>query len=245
MNKKPALILSFLITLLIANTFYFFSLQKSDSNRQTLVIGRIIDGDTLESDTGEVLRLANINAPEKNTPHAKLSKAFLAQLENTTVEVEFLGVDKYGRSLARVYSPEYINLQLVSAGLSSKFLVDEKELKQFASAEKEAINNGWGMWKHSIYYNCLTVEIFPQEEKVRLVNRCNLADSDLHLKDESRKTYYFNSSFTNIWLRSGNGKNNDTDLFWGSAVEIWNNDRDSIYIFDKDENLVYYRSYGY
>ena len=61
------------------------------------------------------------------------------RLIQETIEMEITGKDIYNRYLSRIYTPEYLNLKLVSLGLASKFLVQDSELKLFANAEKEAI----------------------------------------------------------------------------------------------------------
>jgi len=225
--------------------FYFFSLLFESERTELIVLGRVIDGDTFESKDGRTFRLANINAPEKNTPGAGLSKAFLEEFQNQTLEIENLGADKYDRHLARVYSQEYINLKLVSEGLASKFLVDSSELQVFARAEREAVQEGKGIWTHSPHLGCIKSNINEKEEVIRLINKCNISTARWYLKDESRKIYYFNATFLDIRLHSGKGKENVTDLFWQNSAGVWNNDRDSAYIFDEEGRIVHYDSYGY
>jgi micrococcal nuclease len=66
------------------------------------------------------------------------------------------------------------------------------------------------------------------------------------IKDESRKTYTFgNRSLGEIKINSLPGTDNSTDIYWNSEINIWNNDRDSLYLFDSEGNIVHYESYGY
>jgi endonuclease YncB( thermonuclease family) len=153
MERRSALLLSFLLTALLAFNFHFFS--NTPSQLETVVITRIIDGDTIELEDSRIVRLANINAPEKHIPNSHLSTEYLQQFLNSTVQLEQMGLGMYGRTLGRIYAPEYINLELVDLGLASKFLVENSELKAFSAAEKKAAKEEKGIWKKSPYANCL------------------------------------------------------------------------------------------
>ena len=80
---------------------------------------------------------------------------------------------------------------------------------------------------------------------IEIINLCKEANIlGWKLKDESRKVYTFqNITLGRISLHSGSEAHSGS-LFWTSQ-EVWNNDRDTIYIFDKDGKLVYHESYGY
>src|SRR3989344_1114457 len=244
MKRKGALFISLLVTILI---FVNLSIiNHLSSNVESVRIDRVIDGDTLELEDGRRIRLLNINAPEKDSLTHELSLNFLKSL-NSSINLEVTGTDKYGRTLGRVYSPEYVNLELVANGLASKFLVDSSELKDFASAEKKAIKEGKGIWSLSPYSNCFEVSINKEEEFVILDNNCpSLKVKDWALKDESRKTYKFNDiKITKVILYTKKGNDNSTDIFWNSDTNIWNNDRDSLYLFDNKGGLASYETYGY
>ena len=244
MDKKYAFVLSILLTLIIFSNFFIFSAKENQ--RESVIVSRVIDWDTLETENGYTIRLLNVNSPEKGTFHAQLSKDYLKSFENKTIEIEIQGTDKYKRILARLYAPDYVNLELVSQGLASKFLVDESELKTFAQAEEKAVQNSKGMWNKSLYYGCFSSDINKYQEFVILENHCE--DTNMKgwvLKDESRKSYIFSSSFKSVILYSGLGEDNSTDLFIGSKTDIWNNDRDTLYLFDSGGNIVYHEAYGY
>ena len=244
MKRKGALFISLLVTILI---FVNLSIiNHLSSNVESVRIDRVIDGDTLELEDGRRIRLLNINAPEKDSPAHVLSLNFLKSL-NSSINLEVTGTDKYGRALGRVYSAEYVNLQLIEQGLASKFLVDSSELKDFASAEKKAIKEGKGIWPPSPYSNCFKATIDKEQEFVVLDNNCpSLKVKDWTLKDESRKTYKFNDiKITKVILYTKKGNDNSTDIFWNSDTNIWNNDRDSLYLFDNKGGLASYETYGY
>ena len=246
MDKKFAFLFAISITLIIAINVSLFSTQLSPQ-REKAVISRIIDGDTLELKDARRIRLLNINTPEKNIPGSELATKFMKNYENKEIELEITGPDKYNRLLARIYTPEYLNLKLVEEGLAVKFLVDKNEEKIFAKAEKSAINSQLGIWKKSKYYNCLESLIDSKDEIVTLSNNCNNINiGSWIVKDESRKLYRFNSiELGKVILHSAYGEDNGENIFWNSKTDIWNNDKDTLYLFDKDWQIVHVHSYGY
>lgn len=246
MDKKPAFLIALIITALIANNYFLISAINEKTNLETATISRIIDGDTIQLEDGRIIRLLNINAPEKKTPHYNLSINHISSLINKQVQLEITEQDKYQRNLARVYTPNYLNLQLVQLGLASKFLVEKSEIKAFAKAEQQAISNNKGIWKPSKHQNCLTTQIFQKQEIITITNNCQMSLINWTLKDESRKIFTFTFNPQNKFnLHSTLGQSNSTDLFWQSKTNIWNNDLDSLYVFDDTGALAHYDTYGY
>jgi hypothetical protein len=208
-------------------------------------VERVIDGDTFKTTDGRTIRLLNINAPEKNSLLSQEATAFMKQYEGKNVELESTGVDKYQRTIARIYGPDYLNLKLVQEGLASIFLVHEDELNTFAQAEREAVKQQKGIWHHSSFFGCIELSIDPQEEKVRLSCSCpTQIITNWYIKDESRKTYKFQGLCRSIVLASGEGTDTSAELFW-HAGNVWNNDRDTAYLFSDKDELVAHVSYGY
>ena len=246
MDKKYAFLIALAITILIAINHYLFSIELSPE-REIAKLSRVIDGDTIELEDGRKIRLLNINTPEKNQPNSELAINFLKNYENSSIELEIVGADKYNRALARIYVPEYLNLELVKNGMASKFLVEDEETDVFAEAEEEAIKSSLGIWQKSQYYNCLKSRIDEINEKIIMANNCNnLNITAWTLKDESTKKYQFKDiQIGEITLHTGKGEDNSTDIFWNSDSRIWNNDRDTLYLFDKEWKIVHYNSYGY
>ncbi|MBI5803845.1 thermonuclease family protein [Candidatus Pacearchaeota archaeon] len=238
--------MSVFITILTASNVYLFS-NIGESGRERVAVERVIDGDTFVTDEGATVRMLNINTPEKNVKGYEEAKEFLAKFENKSLELEILGEEKYGRSLARVYSPEYINLKIVELGLATKFLVDESEKEIFAEAEREAIENGLGIWEHSRFFGCFYSEIDPEEEVVLIKSSCGEINfKDWVVKDESRKEYKFRDIiFDEVNLNTESGEDERNNLFWGSSQNVWNNNRDSFYLFDSERRIAHYEFYGY
>ncbi len=246
MKPKHAIILSLLLSALIANIYFIIHLPNQQL--ETAIIARVIDGDTFKTINGETIRLLNINAPEKDTPQSILATAFLKEYENKSLELQITGREKYGRLLARIYSQDkkYLNLELVKKGYASKFLVSQDELKAFDSAEESAIQQGKGIWEPSPFQGCFFVTIEPKKEYLILKNSCQpMSIEGWMLKDESRKQYKFKGTLNDtLLLYSGQGNDTQNKMFW-NAGNVWNDDRDSMYLFDSSGKLVLAKSYGY
>ena len=180
-----------------------------------------------------------------NKGHPEITREIFLNIPHTLRNTFRIYIDK--RTLGRIYVPEYVNLDIVKLGFASKFLVDEEELDEFNKAERDAIENSRGIWRKSDYYGCFKTEIDKKAEKVVIESRCGEMNiGNWQLKDESRKIYSFkNVSFFKIILHSTSGADNKTDIFWGSEQNVWNNDRDSLYLFDRVGGLSHYESYGY
>ncbi|MAG24194.1 hypothetical protein CMI47_01315 [Candidatus Pacearchaeota archaeon] len=247
MKPKHAAILAFLLTGLIASNIYLFSIINQDETRESVIVARVIDGDTFQLEDGRKIRLTNINAPEKSQANHELSLNYLKQFLNKSIQIEITETDRYGRTLANVYTPDYLNLNLVSLGFASKFLVQDSEISNFAKAEAQAISTGLGIWTHSNHYDCLTSQIDKYEEFVILTNDCQeISFQEWILKDESTKIFKFPEiQFTQLTLHTSKGTNTETDLYWNQNQNRWNNDRDTLYIFDSQGNLAHHNSYGY
>lgn len=247
MERKYALIISVILTIIIASDFYMLKYLAQDDNRESAVLSRVIDGDTIELDDGRVVRLLNINSPEKGQSGSDLSKNFLKSFENQSIELDIVGTDKYMRQLARLYANDYLNLEIVKKGFASKFLVDSSELKLFDGAETNAIKKSLGIWTKSNFFGCFQSKIDQKKEIVELTSLCGEINlSGWQIKDESRKIYLLNITIKKkLNLHTALGKDNETDIYWNSNQDIWNNDRDSFYLFDSGNKIAHQQTYGY
>lgn len=242
MNRGQALLCSLVLT---AGFAFVYGKFVDVNDRQTVVVARILDGDTLQLQDGRTVRLLNINAPEKKTFAAERGTELLGQSINKSVEIEITGTEKYGRYLGRLYVPEYANLELVKRGFASVFLVDSSEKNEFYDAQQKAQLNGEGMWEHSPDYGCVESTIDRKEEFIVLDVLCETNVRGWAIKDESTKTYTIKKELSKKFtLHSGSGVDNVTDLFWNKG-DVWNNDRDTLIIRDANGGLVHVKSYGY
>lgn len=115
-------------------------------------VERVIDGDTLVLATGEVIRLADIDAPEDDQPFGEASRARLEELiGGTSVEVRRHGTDRYDRTLATVWAGSElcnkrcdVGYQLVRQGLAWRWV--DSSVAVLWSAERKARLGKRGLW---------------------------------------------------------------------------------------------------
>lgn len=244
MDKKFAFFISLAVTLLFAANYLVFAGIALDE-KSSVFVSRVIDGDTVELDDGRVIRLLNVNTPEKKEFGYSEALDFMKSFENRTVYLEVVGVGKYGRTLGKIYDSEgeYINLELVEFGLASVFLADDEKL--FKEVENSAKERGVGIWEKSEDSGCIELEINKKEEYIIIDNKCEVNLEGWLIKDESTKRYIFpRIDSEKVILYSGDGQDEDSELYWG-AGNVWNDDKDSIFVRDKNGFLVYHDSYGY
>jgi micrococcal nuclease len=134
---------------------------------ESKVVIRVISGDTVVVDGGQVIRLLGVLAPTGDEYYAKEARQFTtAQLLGQEVDVEIDGQnslfghkDAYGRKLAYVYRTSdnlFINAVLIQQGygfLAPKNLV--KFAPQFQTFQLSARRSRLGVWAKT--------EISPQE----------------------------------------------------------------------------------
>jgi hypothetical protein len=246
MQKILAISISILITILFFINFYFFSsnLEYLFVEKQSILIDRVIDGDTFVS-SNVSYRLLNINTPEKGTPESEQATNFLKSFQGKSITIYIYDKDKYGRKLVKMYSNKtYLNLELIKKGFSTKFLVRKNEKSLFKSEEEKAILLEKGMWKKSEFQGCIKSEINWKEEYVTLINKCQEI-KNISIRDESRK-YFFIESIKpgNATIFSKDGSNQPEKIYL-SSQNIWNDDYDTLYVFDEKRRIIHFQAYGY
>lgn len=233
-------------------------------------IERIIDGDTLVvKDCSESIRLSLVNTPEYYETGYTEANSFTANLckvgSTTVIDQDNLQpYDKYGRMLASVSCQgKKLNAELIYNNLG---IIDTRfcSTSEFAN-EDWAKNYGCGATQqptaNATLTNCFSIINFHydaagndnynlNDEYVTLKNICNFSIdmSSWTIKDEAThiytfSTYIFNpqSSFT---LYSGTGTDTQTELYWGRTFgAVWNNDADTLFLRDKNGNLIFSYSY--
>ncbi len=134
----------------------FFSLALITS--QTLAAdftGRVVgvaDGDTitvLHNGKGERIRLHGIDCPEKRQAFGNRAKQFTSTLVfGTTVTVQVLDRDRYGRTVAEVLLPDgrSLNRELVRAGFAWWYWRYTPDDETLAQLEREARAAKRGLW---------------------------------------------------------------------------------------------------
>jgi len=122
------------------------------SKRKESKVTYVIDGDTVELETGERVRLIGIDAPEFKKPYFTESKAKLAELvlnKNVFLEKDETDRDAYGRLLRYVYQDGvFVNLEMVRIGYAKALIIppDVKYKDLLLAAELEARRQHLGIW---------------------------------------------------------------------------------------------------
>lgn len=119
---------------------------------------RVIDGDTIELDGGERVRLIGVNTPETVDPRrpverfGKEASSFTRRLaEGKTVRLE-LGDetrDRYGRTLGYIYLPDdtLLNAEIIRQGYGYAYTrFPYRRMDEFVELEREARDQGRGLW---------------------------------------------------------------------------------------------------
>lgn len=121
---KPFLYI-ILLTSLALNAYLLFPKRQSppskSQNTNTVIVTKVIDGDTFDTDTGDRIRLYEIDAPEN--PAGCMGENAKQRLEdlilNSNLLIEPFGKDNFGRILAYVYRDDlFINEILAEEGLA-------------------------------------------------------------------------------------------------------------------------------
>lgn len=114
----------------------------------TAVVIDVHDGDTVTLDTGERVRLADIDAPELKQPGGSEARTLLAGLINRqTVRVVERGRDRYGRLLGVIWLGERdVNEELVRAGAVWCFVRYLPPRSTCPAIEAEARAARRGLW---------------------------------------------------------------------------------------------------
>ena len=140
-------------------TFLTLLLSISCSNSQTLKCTRVVDGDTIVLNNGEIVRLIGVDTPEIKHPrkpveyYGKEASAFTKRMlegKEVRLEYDWQQRDKYGRLLAYVYLTDgtFLNAEIVKQGYGYAYTkFPFKYLEQFKQYEKEARENKRGLWK--------------------------------------------------------------------------------------------------
>ena len=137
----------------------FSSAAYSSNIRQATPLPTVVsigDGDTLrlqDQEQSVTVRLACIDAPERDQPGGQEATARLRQLlpRGQSVRLRVVDRDRYGRTVAEVYQgEESVNLRLVQEGMAvvyPEYLDRCRATRdQYLQAEQQAHQQGIGFW---------------------------------------------------------------------------------------------------
>ncbi len=135
------------------------SLSQEVKDR-TVLVTRIIDGDTIEIEGGQKIRYIGIDTPETVDPRRPV-QCFGIEASNRNKQLvegkrvqlgrDITEMDKYGRLLRYVYvNNTFVNLLLVQEGFAYSYTYppDVKYQNQFIEAERTAREQNKGLWSN-------------------------------------------------------------------------------------------------
>jgi len=174
----------------------------------------------------------------------------------------------YGRLLAYIIiNGQNFNLELVKKGYARVYTEADCELMdELLAAQNYAQNHKIGLWNYQAETPTpttepptgLNVEITSAHYDAAGNDHKNLNDeyftitnngsstvdfTGWKVKDEANHTFFFPSGFTlspstSVTIYTGSGINTSSKLYWGSGSAIWNNDGDTIYLYNSSGELV-------
>jgi len=199
LKQIDKLILVFLILALISLNYSGIDnfLEQTFSYKQEVFVERIIDGDTIETDIGNI-RLLGINTPERGEFYYEEAKDYLkSELLNKTVELEFTGdrYDKYNRTLAYIFLNNVnINIKIVEAGFANYYFYEgrDKYSNELEDAWNSCLNNKVNLCEPSQYPCSLCININYNF----IINNCNFSCNIINwtIKGEGRDKFIFNQT---------------------------------------------------
>lgn len=153
------------LALSIISTYNKHNPKVTEAVADLYKVIRVVDGDTIELESGQKLRYIGIDTPESTTEHecfgveAKEKNRELVEGKLVRLEKDVSETDRYGRLLRYVYLiPEgsnneiFVNEVLVNEGFANaiSYPPDIKYQEKFLLAQREAREGSRGLWNRCI-----------------------------------------------------------------------------------------------
>jgi micrococcal nuclease len=200
--KSLVALLVILVLALIAVNYSFLdrTLTNFIGGKENVLVERIIDGDTIETDIGNV-RFLGINTPERGDFGYQESSDFLeTELLNKNVTLEFIGnrYDKYDRLLAYIFlNNENINIKLVELGYANYYFYEgrDKYSDELEDAWEICIENQINLCEPSnnACASCVTIG------SDSIINNCTFSCdiTDWSIRGEGREKFIYSNNVLN------------------------------------------------
>lgn len=260
MKRKTPVLIMFLVIIIV-----LLMIKLIIPSKTTAIVRKVIDGDTIELEDGEKVRLLGIDAPERGKRCYNEAKNKLKQLiegREVVLERDMRNRDVFGRLLRYIFIDDtFINLELVREGYGYAYIVDPnaKYASEIKGAEELAKLKKGCIWLGNISHDCIEIYYFHwnaegndcynlNDEYVTFRNTCpkTINMTGWIVKDEANNTYtfphFYLKSGYRITLYTGSGVDTQVEFYWNSSGSscnaIWDNDGDTLYLFDSEKNLV-------
>lgn len=138
------------------------ALSESDAKptelQDAVIVAKVIDGDTIQIETGQTVRYIGIDTPETKDPRTEVQcfgkdaaakNKELVEGKTVRLEKDVSETDRYGRLLRYVYVGDlFVNDELVRQGFAhaSAYPPDVAFQDHFREAEQEAREEKRGLW---------------------------------------------------------------------------------------------------
>ncbi len=204
--------------------------------KEPAFVMRVIDGDTLESDIGNI-RLLGINTPERGKPYYEEAKIFLEHVENKSIDIlrDKENEDRYYRKLRYVfYNERLLNIEILERGLATSFMISELNYEnKLIDAEEFAMENQIGLWEKSedVCAECVVLDELNSEEEFFILK--NICDFDCVINNWVVK------DDANHFFKLNDLDSHDEERY-DSKGSIWNNDGDRFFMRDDKGKLVWF-----
>ena len=154
-NPTKQMLLWFSVALLTVGAAYLFLQAEADEPSLTVparaelkTIAKVIDGDTIKLSDGTRVRLHGIDAPERNQPYGKKATRELDRLVGRSVYVETTDIDRYGRTVAVLWTSDgvNVNLEMVCIGAAWWYERYARRDAKLRECQESARENNQGLW---------------------------------------------------------------------------------------------------
>ena len=154
-NPTKQMLLWFSVALLTVGAAYLFLQAEADEPSLTVPataelkrISKVIDGDTIKLSDGTRVRLHGIDAPERNQPYGKKATRELDRLVGRSVYVETTDIDRYGRTVAVLWTSSgvNVNLEMVCRGAAWWYEKYARRDSKLRECQESARESNLGLW---------------------------------------------------------------------------------------------------
>ncbi|MBU1177290.1 thermonuclease family protein [Patescibacteria group bacterium] len=189
-----------IISILILTIGLIILFYSKDNNESFFKVIKVIDGDTIVIEGGEIVRYIGIDTPETNKENndcfaqeAWNMNRELVEGKEVKLKKDISERDKYGRLLRYVWVDDlFINEYLVKNGYASAstFPPDVKYADDFLKFQKKAKEENLGLWSSCQVngiicsvnvYDCSDFE--TNQEAQSIYDSCGGVDNDIHQLD--------------------------------------------------------------
>jgi len=196
-KQKDVLVLALLIIALVIINYGWLDNTLSNflDTSEQVHVDRIIDGDTIESNSTSI-RLLGINSPERGEYLYEEAKEFLEnEILNQTVTLKYgkERYDKYKRVLAYIFfNNQNINLKLVEEGFANIYFPSGKDqyYQEFQNAWEDCIDKNVNLCEASVD-GCVSCIEIKDSKTLKNICRFECDITNWRIKGEGRQNIIF------------------------------------------------------